>query len=282
MPPALDGLERRLTLAQLIAAWAKKLQPGDPAQAPLVIGGPASTLALADDLARLMDDMVTRGVDWKALDGLVPDALDQYWQLTLRFLKIAKRCLARASSTRHGRIEPAARRDLLIEAEAARLTQHHDGPVIAAGSTGSMPATAKFLKVIAGLPQGAVVLPGLDTDLDDEAWQLIGGATDAHGKISAAASNHPQFAMHALLDKFGLKRSDVEPLGTPAPHGRELLMSEAMRPSNATAQWHRRLAEPEVAEKISAGMTKSRGDRSRQSRDGSAGDRGRDARGART
>ena len=117
-----------------------------------------------------------------------------------------------------------------------------------------MPATARFLKVIAGLPQGAVVLPGLDTDLDDEAWQMIGGATDAHGKVSAAASNHPQFAMHGLLDRFGIKRSDVEPLGTPAPHGRELLMSEAMRPSNATAQWHRRLEEPDVVEKISAGM----------------------------
>jgi ATP-dependent helicase/nuclease subunit B len=252
-PPALDGVRRRLLLAQLIAAWAKKLQPGDPGQAPLVIGGPAATLALADDLARLMDDMATRGVDWKALDGLVPDALDQYWQLTLRFLNIAKDVWPGILKA-HGRIEPAARRDLLIESEAARLAQHHDGPVIAAGSTGSMPATARFLQVIAGLPQGAVVLPGLDTDLDDEAWQLIGGATDAHGKVSAAASNHPQFAMHALLDKFGLKRGDVEPLGTPAPHGRELLMSEAMRPSNATAQWHRRLEEPEVVEKIAAGM----------------------------
>ena len=252
-PPALDGVRRRLLLAQLIDAWAKQLKPGDPAQAPLVIGGPASTLALADDLARLMDDMATRGVDWNALDGLVPDALDQYWQLTLRFLNIAREVWPDILEA-HGRIEPAARRDQLIEAEAARLTQHHDGPVIAAGSTGSMPATARFLKVIAGLPQGAVVLPGLDTDLDDEAWQLIGGTTDAQGKTSAPASNHPQFAMHALLDKFGLKRSDVESLGTPAPHGRELLMSEAMRPSNATAQWHRRLAEPEVAEKISAGM----------------------------
>ena len=58
--------------------------------APLVVGGPASTLALAGDLARLMDDMVTRGVDWKALDGLVPDALDQYWQHSLEFLKIAR------------------------------------------------------------------------------------------------------------------------------------------------------------------------------------------------
>jgi ATP-dependent helicase/nuclease subunit B len=252
-PPALDGVRRRLLLAQLIAAWAKKLQPGDPAQAPLVIGGPAATLALADDLARLMDDMTTRGVDWKALDGLVPDALDQYWQLTLRFLNIAKDVWPGILAA-HGRIEPAARRDLLIESEAARLTRHHHGPVIAAGSTGSMPATARFLKVIAGLPQGAVVLPGLDTDLDDEAWQLIGGTTDTHGKVSAAASNHPQFAMHGLLDKFGLKRSDVEPLGAPAPHGRELLMSEAMRPSNATAQWHRRLEEPEVAQKIAAGM----------------------------
>jgi ATP-dependent helicase/nuclease subunit B len=252
-PPALDGVRRRLLLAQLIAAWAKKLQPGDPAQAPLVIGGPAATLALADDLARLMDDMTTRGVDWKALDGLVPDALDQYWQLTLRFLNIAKDVWPGILKA-HGRIEPAARRDKLIESEAARLTQHQDGPVIAAGSTGSMPATARFLKVIAGLPEGAVVLPGLDSDLDDEAWQLIGGTPDAHGKVSAAASNHPQFAMHALLDRFGLKRSDVEPLGTPAPHGRELLMSEAMRPSNATAQWHRRLQEPQVVEKIAAAM----------------------------
>jgi ATP-dependent helicase/nuclease subunit B len=252
-PPALEGIHRRLLLAQLIAAWAKQLQPGDPTQAPLVIGGPASTLALADDLARLMDDMATRGVDWNALDGLVPDSLDQYWQLTLRFLNIARHVWPELLKA-HGSIEPAARRDLLIEAEAARLIQHHDGPVIAAGSTGSMPATARFLKTIAGLPQGAVVLPGLDTDLDDEAWQLIGGVTDAHGKISATTSNHPQFAMHALLEKFGLKRGDVEPLGTPAPHGREMLASEAMRPSNATAQWHTRLEEPEVAQKISGGM----------------------------
>ena len=43
--------------------------------------------------------------------------------------------------------------------------------MIAAGSTGSMPSTAKFLHAVAALPQGAVVLPGLDTDLDDDAWR---------------------------------------------------------------------------------------------------------------
>jgi ATP-dependent helicase/nuclease subunit B len=253
IPPAFGELERRLLLAQMIAAWAKGIKPDDPAQAPLVVGGPGSTLALADDLARLMDDMVTRKVGWPAFDGLVPDALDQYWQYTLRFLNVAKDVWPEILRA-HDRIEPMARTNRLIEAEAKRLVAQHQGPVIAAGSTGSRPSSAELLHVIAGLPQGAVVLPGLDTDLDDEAWQLIGGVTDAQGKVSAAASNHPQFAMHALLDKFGLKRGDVEILGSPAPHGRELLMSEAMRPSNATAQWHRRLAEPEVAEKISAGM----------------------------
>ena len=218
-------------------------------------GGPASTLALADDLARLMDDMVTRKVAWSALDGLVPDALDRYWQLTLQFLDIAKTAWPGILAA-HGRIEPAARRDLLIEAEAARLTAHHDGPVIAAGSTGSMPSTARLLHAVAGLPQGAVVLPGLDTDLDDDAWQLIGGVRNADGRFTThPASNHPQFAMHALLDRFGIKRGDVEILGEPAPHGRDVLVSEAMRPSSATAQWHRRLAEPEVSEKISLGMT---------------------------
>jgi ATP-dependent helicase/nuclease subunit B len=221
IPPKLGELERRLTLARLVGAWAKS-----PVSAPLVVGGPASTLALAGDLARLMDDMVTRGVGWEALDGLVPDQLDKYWQYTLDFLRIARQAWP-AHLNEIQRIEPAVRRDLLIAAEAARLTAHHDGPVIAAGSTGSMPATAKFLHAVSAL--GKFTMP--------------------------PASNHPQFAMHALLHRFGIKRGDVEILSEPAPHGRDILVSEAMRPSNASAQWHRRLGEPGIIEKISGGMT---------------------------
>ncbi|MGY3619652.1 double-strand break repair protein AddB [Bradyrhizobium sp. USDA 10063] len=249
IPPKLGELERRLTLARLVAAWAKS-----PVTAPQVVGGPASTLQLAGDLARLMDDMVTRGVEWSALDKLVPDQLDQYWQHSLDFLRIARQAWP-AHLAEVGRIEPAARRDLLIAAEAARLTAQPAGPVIAAGSTGSMPTTAKFLHAVARLPHGAVVLPGLDTDLDEESWDTIGGMRDAKGRFTTPpASNHPQFAMHALLDRFGIKRDEVEILGEPAAHGREVLMSEAMRPSSATAQWHDRLEQPEIAEKISAGM----------------------------
>lgn len=250
VPPPLGDLERQLTLAHLVAAWAK-----GEVQAPLVVGGPASTLALAGDLARLMDDMVTRGVAWEALDKLVPDQLDQYWQHSLQFLRIARQIWP-DHLKEIGKLEPAERRDRLIDAEAARLAAHHDGPVIAAGSTGSMPTTAKFLSVVANLKQGAVVLPGLDTDLDDDAWQIIGGVRNAQGKFTTQpSSNHPQFAMQGLLDRLGIKRGDVEILGTPAAQGRDVLVSETMRPSSATEQWHDRLAKPEVSAKISAGMT---------------------------
>jgi len=251
VPPKLGELERRLVLARLVAAWAKQ-----PVLSPLVVGGAASTLTLAGDLARLMDDMVTRHVDWSALDRLVPDQFDKYWQHTLDFLKIA-RDFWPAFLAETNRIEPAARRDLLIDAEAERLTRRYDGPVIAAGSTGSMPSTAKFLQAVARLPHGAVVLPGLDTDLDDDAWRSIGGVRDAKGAFTTPpASNHPQYAMHALLSRFGIKRSDVEILGRPAPGGREVLASEAMRPSNATSEWHDRLKRLDIAAQISAGMDK--------------------------
>src|ERR1700735_5365811 len=86
IPPKLDDLDRRLTLAKLVAMWANT-----PVLAPLVVGGPASTLALAGDLARLMDDVVTRGVEWDALNKLVPEQFDQYWQHSLEFLQIARK-----------------------------------------------------------------------------------------------------------------------------------------------------------------------------------------------
>ena len=91
----------------------------------------------------------------------MPDDLDRYWQLSLRFLKIAREAWPGVRAERNA-IEAAERRDLLIEAEAKRLAGSN-APVIAAGSTGSMPATAKLLATIAALPHGAVVLPGLDT-----------------------------------------------------------------------------------------------------------------------
>lgn len=233
LPEALQGLERQTLLAQLILKWAARITPADKDQAPLVAGNPRAAMALAQDLARLMDDMTMRQVDWAKLDGLVPDDLDRYWQLTLDFLKLIHGPWRDILAERN-LIEPAARRDLLITAETKRLAAHR-GPVIAAGSTGSIPSTAKLLATIAHLPQGAVILPGLDTSLDPETWEQIDRG-DGH-----PVYGHPQFGMHALLRRIGILRDAVETLGAPAPHGREMLASEALRPATASELWRERL-----------------------------------------
>src|SRR5688572_183809 len=71
LPETIDDLERRLLLTKLVAAWAATPQVHRGGQAPLVANTPASALGLADALARLMDDMITRQVPWDKLDGLV-------------------------------------------------------------------------------------------------------------------------------------------------------------------------------------------------------------------
>src|SRR5207237_4855008 len=136
-------------------------------------------------------------------DELAPDAIDAYWQNTLALLEIAREAWPNVLQARSA-IEPAARRDKLLEAEAARLAANPDGPVIAAGSTGSMPATAVLMATIAKLAHGAVVLPGLDTDLDEAAWQLIAGSDTV-----TPVAGHPQFTMQALLMRMELQRGDV-------------------------------------------------------------------------
>src|SRR5262245_27543717 len=90
LPQAIDGLERRLLLAQLVTLWADAPAMRAAGHAPLVAHGPAAAIALGDDLARLMDDMTMRQLAWDRLDDLVPDQFDKYWQLTLAFLKIAR------------------------------------------------------------------------------------------------------------------------------------------------------------------------------------------------
>jgi ATP-dependent helicase/nuclease subunit B len=231
LPEALDSLERRLMLAQMIAAWADRITP--ERGAPLVANTAAAAIALADDLARLMDDMATREVPWENLSKLVPDELDKHWQLSLDFLKFVHP-LWRDFLAERGVMEPAQRRDKLIEAETRRL-QNTNALAIAAGSTGSMPATAKLLATIARLPQGAVVLPGLDLTLDEPSWQRIAGAEDDATHDGLPASGHPQFAMQALLTRIGITRAEVERLARSSV--REALVCEALRPAATTEHW---------------------------------------------
>ena len=96
-----------------------------------------------------------------------------------------------------------------------------------------MPATADLLTVIASLPQGAVVLPGLDTQSDDATWRAI--ALDPNDPDFPLAQAHPQFGLARLLRRLGVDHRDVRPWPAPNVPGtsvaRAALVNRALAPA---------------------------------------------------
>ena len=249
VPPAVGALTRRHTLATLTRAWGKALRGAirhvdadgrlivDPTEPALVAATPAQAYALAGDLAALIDDMIIEGAPWARLETLAPDLYDPYWRITLDFLKIA---FARWPEwlAERGLIDRAQRIALLIENEIKALEGARRGPTIIAGSTGANRATARLIAAIARAPQGAVVLPGLDLNLDDRSWTMIGASEDS----SLGLAGHPQALLHRLIGAIGIKREDIKALGAPlnALEARSAFLSEALRPAESTDLWRER------------------------------------------
>jgi ATP-dependent helicase/nuclease subunit B len=228
-PHAMSPTARRIALAALVARWRAALAAG--AGQAAVAAGPSATFALADALAHLFDDLTTAGIGPERLKGLVPREHDPYFELSLDFLRIARAGLT-AHLAETGQVEPAQRRDALVEAETARLRAlgAQAGPVIAAGSTGSLPATARLLKTISRLPLGAVVLPGLDQMAEDAAFDRLAKPDDG-------APDNPQYGLARLLSFLEVARRDVIALAPPARPARERLASEALRQAETSDAW---------------------------------------------
>lgn len=214
-----SALDRGLLLARLVLA------------SPLAGNDPANALRLARELGHLLDAVATEEASLDKLPDLVPLELAGHWQQTLDFLQVIRQAWP-AIKAEQGRLDAAEHRQRLTQRWIEHWQSHPPAdPVIAAGSTGTIPATARLLKLVARLPQGAVVLPGLDATLDDAAWQ---GARDE--------PTHPQHALAHLLDAMGVLRGEVRPW--PAQDGdtvieaaRATLLSSALLPPGETHRW---------------------------------------------
>ncbi|ODA67778.1 PD-(D/E)XK nuclease superfamily protein [Methyloligella halotolerans] len=224
--PAISNLQRRFALMQLIFAWERSL-PKEPDRPPGIT--PAQASHLADDLGRFMDEVGREEADLSDLEALVPEDLAGHWAQTIDFLTIVTEHWPNFLDE-NGLVSPAERRRILMDQEAARLEAIGDAPVIAAGSTGTVPATARLLQTISTLPNGAVVLPGLDFSLDDESWEALGRHPE-----------HPQAGMWELLRRLELERSEVATVpGADADDvqsARLRLVSEVLRPAETTERW---------------------------------------------
>ncbi|MBV8683097.1 MAG: double-strand break repair protein AddB [Caulobacteraceae bacterium] len=221
LPPPISAERRRFELAGLIAERQDMIARRLDAE---------GALELADALGAFLDSchLEERG-DPAAVAALAEGELARHWAISANFLTLALEAWpARLEAL--GMSDPQDRRVRLLRRLAARWSERPpEHPVVLAGSTGSTPAAADLMAVIAGLPAGCVVLPGLDTALADSAWAEVGEA-------------HPQGSMKRLLARAGLDRDDVDPWDLAAEREaagrwRRRLINEALRPPEATADW---------------------------------------------
>jgi ATP-dependent helicase/nuclease subunit B len=230
--PAIAPLRRQLLLARLVRQWDRAGRGGTLSF--------AQSAALADSLAKVMDEVETQGCSLEKLKDLAPEHLAEHWEGVTRFLDVIRKQWPKILAEENA-LNPAARRARAMRDLAKRLeAAPPQGLVIAAGSTGSIPATAELLAVIARLPRGAVVLPGLDKELDAQSWAELD-------------PGHPQFGLRQLLQTIGAEREDVQDwIAAEANTGRETLLRETLRPAPTTDAW-RALAEKGSAD-IAAGL----------------------------
>jgi ATP-dependent helicase/nuclease subunit B len=221
LPDGMSKTDHLHTILLLLMRWAEQNPTAQLAQDVLQSGSQA--FALATSLQQLVNQFETEDMNVDDLKGVYDLDLAGHRQNILDLLKVVTAELP-ALLAKENLMGLAARRNALIRLEAQRIARHtHKGPIIAAGSTGTNPATRDLLKAIAENPMGAVVLPGLDRELDDAAW-------------SAITPEHPQYALRSMLAQLGVQRRDVNVLGA-AQDKRMWLMGQALRPAAVAEAW---------------------------------------------
>lgn len=251
IPPALGGLDREIRLSRLILAWDQN-RPSSQAthnlgqnqflQTQITPGQmtPDQAMRLARELARFLDHAQTEECPFDKLHDLVPEDYANHWQESLAFLSILTDLWPTILAEKQA-IDPATRSIMLIRGQAAIWQKHPPTDwVIAAGITGSIPATTDLLKVILALPKGAIVLPALDQFSDDHSW--AGFSQDPC---------HPQYGFTQLCQKLEISRhhsqiwyQDPEQTENILPV-RSYLLAQALHPATAPQQFLPHLTVPD-------------------------------------
>ena len=219
IPPAVAPAERLASLTRLILAMNGA--DGAPREAD-------RAWSLAVELAALLDEAARAGID---LAAKLPDAAGkdwaEHWNVTLKFLEIVTSAWP-AILQAEGKSDVAARQIKLLEKQTAAWERSPPGGrVIAAGTTGAIPAVAAMLRVVARMPNGLVALPGLDLALDEASWDALD-------------ESHPQGSLRSLLTKLGATRGDateLAPLPPRSPPARTEALRLALLPAASLHRW---------------------------------------------
>jgi ATP-dependent helicase/nuclease subunit B len=224
LPPAIDKMARHFHLLPLVHAWAEKGGLGGAAGDTL---NPVKLSALVHDLESFLDQTQNEQARLEKLNELVPEDLAKNWQQIVSLLNIVLQYWPDKLAEEE-KMDPTARRNALLDRRRQNWQETAPSyPILAAGSTGSIRATADLLHVIARLPRGAVVLPGLDETASPALWRAI-----------AKDDVHPQYALAQLLAHMGAGPENVKRFpASQAEAPRAALLNQALVPAAQTAHW---------------------------------------------
>ena len=232
IPPAIEPMRRLFILANII-----QTESTDSPELP-------EALRLAQEMARILDQLM---IDEKGARDLleldVEPELADHWQQSLALFR---RVTARWNEhlVRLGLIEAAERRNRLLRHAADQWrVLPPEYPIIAAGITSFAPAIARLLHTVSRMPNGHVVIPGLDLELDADIWEAIGPVGKARKAEDAErpAYSHPQYHLKQLLDAMAITRDDVRPWPEKTPpkvdRERAALVRNIFLPARLSDRW---------------------------------------------
>lgn len=216
MSPVMQVSERLMLFTKIIMA-----KPADYGLEKMPAG---QAVALAKELAALIDTAYNQQLSFEALQDIVPSEYAAHWQETLKFLWIITHYWP-AILDEHGKADAAEHKNQLLKAQIELWrTRRPQKRIVAAGVTAAFPLMKELVKTVAELDNGQVILPGLDRCLDEEDWQQVDEV-------------HPQYELKQLLDYLQVERRDVQDLAAAANPAREAFLSEVMRPAKTTDKW---------------------------------------------
>ena len=224
----IDPMQRRFEIAKIIAYYHARTS-----ELPL---DPAGALALADPLIAILDDGAMEEADLSGIADLkdIKDFAAAHFQNAIVLYEIIQTYWPKRLNE-IGRMEPFARRVALLNALTALWSEIPPKyPVIIAGSTGTLAASARLMSCVSRFKGGMIILPGLNNSLPNTAWANVG-------------AQHPQNSLKQLIKTIGMEAGDIpnwpHTVGPPPSQltARRDIISESLVPVEATGDWPARI-----------------------------------------
>lgn len=184
--PPLSPLLKQALLTNLILKWQSTK------------GLPSLSLALkiTRSLTPLLDDLLQAQVSAEELQSIVPEEFASHWGNNLEFLSILVNNWPQI-------VEEAGYQDPVLykmQNFSLRLQEFTvsppQNPLLAVAPLNPTDQELAFLKLLANLPNGRVIIFGVDCLLGDSAWEAL-------------PSTHPQASIGRLFKRLELKPSSL-------------------------------------------------------------------------